>query len=55
MATIKKFKKGEDVRLSTNFHLREYECSCNDCSETLVDLDHIEKLQKLRLDLGARS
>lgn len=53
MANIKKFKKGEDVRLSRNFHLREWECSCSDCSETLVDLEHVEKLQKLREDLGA--
>ena len=53
MANIKKYKKGEDIRLSKNFSLREYECSCSDCNETLVDLDHVTKLQKLREDLGA--
>ena len=53
MANIKKYKKGENVKLSKNFHLREYECSCSHCSETLVDLDHVVKLQKLREDLGA--
>jgi len=53
MATIKKFKKGEDVRLSKSFHLREWECSCSDCKETLVSLDHVKKLQKLRDDLGS--
>ena len=52
MANIKKYKKGENKKLSTNFHLREYECSCSDCQETLVDLDHVKKLQKLREDLG---
>ena len=50
---VKKFKKGEDVQLSKNFHLRELECSCSDCKETLVNLDHVAKLQKLRNDLGA--
>jgi len=53
MANIKKYKKGEDIRLSANFHLKEYECSCSNCSETLVDLDHITKLQQLRHDLGS--
>lgn len=52
MADIKKFKRGEDVRLSKNFHLREYECKCGKCQETLVDMDHVEKLQKLREDLA---
>ena len=53
MANIKKYSKGEDIQLSTNFHLKEYECSCSNCSETLVDLDHIAKLQQLRHDLGS--
>jgi len=53
MANIKKYKKGEQVRLSKNFTLKEWECSCNDCTETLVDMDHVAKLQKLREDLGS--
>jgi hypothetical protein len=53
MANIKKYKRGEDVKLSANFHLKEYECKCGKCSETLVDLDHIKKLQKLREDLNS--
>lgn len=50
---IKKFKRGENVKLSKNFHLKEAECKCGKCSETLVDLDHVKKLQKLREDLNA--
>lgn len=50
---IKKFKKGENVKLSKNFHLSEAECKCNACDETLVDLDHVVKLQQLREDLNA--
>jgi uncharacterized protein YcbK (DUF882 family) len=53
MANIKKFKKGEDVKLSKNFHLSEWECNCSKCSETLVDMDHVSKLQQLREDLGS--
>jgi uncharacterized protein YcbK (DUF882 family) len=49
---IKKYKKGKDIKLSKNFHLSEAECNCNNCSETLVDLDHVAKLQKLREDLN---
>ncbi len=52
MANIKKYQKGENVKLSANFHLSEYECKCSNCSETLVDMDHVEKLQQLRHDLG---
>ena len=53
MANIKKHQKGENIKLSPNFHLKEYECKCSNCSETLVDMDHIAKLQQLREDLGS--
>jgi len=52
MANVKKYKKGERIKLSNNFTLREYDCSCSNCTETLVDLDHVKRLQKLREDLG---
>jgi uncharacterized protein YcbK (DUF882 family) len=53
MANIKKFKRGENVKLSANFHLSEYECKCSKCQETLVDLEHVARLQQLREDLGS--
>lgn len=52
MANIKKYSKGDRTKLSTNFSAKEFDCSCSNCSETLIDLDHVEKLQKLREDLG---
>lgn len=52
MANIKKYKRGEKIKLSANFHLKEWECKCGKCSETLVDLDHVAKLQQLREDLN---
>lgn len=53
MANIKTFKKGDRARLTSNFQAREFDCSCSKCSETLIDLDHVEKLQKLREDLNS--
>lgn len=42
------FWRGQAVQLTKNFSLREYECKCGLCSYTLVDLDHIERLEELR-------
>ena len=54
MAKPRKYKKGENIRLTTNFHLNEMECKCRypDCRWTIVDLDHMEKVQALRKRLG---
>lgn len=46
------YKKGENVQLSANFHLSEYECKCARCQFTKVDMDHVYKLQKLRDKIG---
>jgi uncharacterized protein YcbK (DUF882 family) len=48
------YNKGEDVQLSKNFHLSEFECKCgrDDCKTTIVDKGHIEKLQRLRDKVG---
>jgi uncharacterized protein YcbK (DUF882 family) len=48
MANIKTYKRNENIKLSKNFHLSEWECKCGKCSETLVDMDHVSKLQQLR-------
>lgn len=53
MANIKKYTKGQNIKLSANFHLKEFQCSCHNCCEVLVDLDHVKKLQQLREDLGS--
>lgn len=53
MANIKKYKKGDKTKLSANFQAKEFDCSCSKCLETLIDLDHVAKLQKLREDLGS--
>lgn len=50
MANIRKFKKGANIKLSEHFHLSEMDCKCKypECQETLVDLDHIAKLEVKR-------
>lgn len=52
MANIKSFKRGDKTKLSANFSVKEFECKCGSCPETLIDLDHVSKLQQLRQDLG---
>ena len=53
MANIKKYKKGDRTKLSANFMAKEFDCNCSNCSETLIDLDHVAKLQQLREDLNS--
>lgn len=53
MANIKSFKRGDKTKLSANFSVSEFECQCGKCLETLINLDHVAKLQKLREDLNA--
>jgi len=50
---IKKFKRGDKTKLTANFSVPEFECSCGKCPDTLINLDHVAKLQKLRDDLNA--
>lgn len=52
--TILCFPKGQDKQLSENFWLREMHCKCSskDCRITLVCLEGIEELQKIRDLIG---
>ena len=49
---IKIYKRGENVQLTPNFHIGELECKCGVCIETIVDLEHIRKVQALRYLIG---
>jgi len=49
---LQTFKKGENKQLTKNFNSREFECSCTCCESVTIDLDHVNRLQKLRDDLG---
>ena len=52
---VRTYPRGADVRLSPHFHLRELECGCGRCGETLVDLDHVVRLEALREGLDGRA
>jgi len=43
-----KFKRGENIQLSRHFHLKEFECKCGKCKETIVSAEHLRLLQELR-------
>jgi uncharacterized protein YcbK (DUF882 family) len=49
------WKRGEDVQLSENFSSREFSCKCvnSDCVDQKISKDLIDRLQKLRTELGA--
>ena len=49
---IKKYPKGLDKKLSENFHLREFDCKCDQCTETIVDMVHVARLEQLRRELN---
>ena len=53
MSNIKTFKKGDKAKLSANFSVAEFECKCDSCDETVINLDHVKRLQQLRDDLGS--
>lgn len=50
MAQFRKYKRGVRTQLTKNFYSTEFDCKCNnpDCKWTIIDLDHVRKLQKLR-------
>lgn len=55
MGNITKYPKKAHVQLTPSFNSNEFDCPCNrsSCIDTLIDLDHVKKLQKLRDDLNA--
>lgn len=42
------YKRGADIKLSRNFKLREFECKCGKCKNTIVDANLVSSLQKIR-------
>lgn len=48
LAQIEFFKRGQDVQLTDNFHLSEFECKCSKCLFTLISVEHVTRLQELR-------
>jgi uncharacterized protein YcbK (DUF882 family) len=49
---VQTYTKGSEISLSKDFRVREFDCHCNDCHETLVDDLLVEDLQRMRDALG---
>lgn len=49
---IKTFPKGSGERLSKNFKAYEFDCRCDECTETKIDLKLVEYLQQIRDHFG---
>lgn len=54
VSRIQKFKKGVNTPISKNFKSSEFDCHCKlpECKWTLIDLEHVKKLQEKRDKLG---
>jgi uncharacterized protein YcbK (DUF882 family) len=50
MSKIRIYKKGVKVQITKNFASTEFDCSCKypECQSTILDVAHIELLQKKR-------
>lgn len=46
------YQKGSDESLSKDFKAREFDCPCDNCSQTFIDDELVLKLQELRDVLG---
>ncbi len=51
---INTYKKGSNVILSNNFTSNQFDCTCDQCKETLIDSDLVDKGDKMVLLLGTR-
>ena len=40
--------RGEDMQVTKNFTLREFECRCNQCKEQKLNMDLVKRLQRTR-------
>lgn len=51
---VAKVPKGKDATLTYNFSSSEMDCKCKypECTYTLIDMDHIKKLQQMRDEVG---
>lgn len=42
------YKRGERLKLSSNFYLQEFECKCGKCKKTILDYKLVYSLQLIR-------
>jgi len=51
-AQILTYRRGQDVRLAPNFHLKEFACHCGKCATVLISPTQVVNLQRLRNAVG---
>lgn len=51
---INTYKKGSNIQLSINFTSNNFDCHCDQCKETSIDSNLIDKGDKLVLLLGTK-
>lgn len=50
---VKRYKKGDDQKIATNFRAREFDCQGNGCcNTTIIDEKLVEYLQQIRTHFG---
>lgn len=51
---IRRYPKGSREKISDHFRVREFDCRCKspECKETLIDLELVELLERVREDLN---
>lgn len=42
------YTRGKQIKLSNNFYLKEFECKCGKCKNTVIDVNLVNSLQKIR-------
>lgn len=47
-----KFCKGANTMLGSYFNSDEFDCSCSKCNSTIIEIELIEKLEKIRVATG---
>lgn len=53
-STIGTYPKDADLQMTRNFNALELQCKCNfsSCTKSLIDIDHLARLQQLRDMVG---
>lgn len=48
------YAKGKSIQLSNHFVSKEFDCPCNDCKQTVVDITLVSHLEAMRTILGSK-
>lgn len=49
---IQVFRRGSSTQLTPHFKSSEFDCKCGRCEYTIIDIDHLNALEQLRVTVG---